>query len=146
MWQACPAQAVGEEDWTPAVAVKLRRCLAAGQTEMATEKHRGQRAHCVQKASKNPTRLVRQHCRQQRPQSESERLGQTGQEPAGPRTHYYGQVGTQSGSEKVQLAHHKRMMRLSGALQNSCGLKRYLASAYPLRRRMQMKALPSHDS
>ena len=127
--------------------MKLRRCLAAGQTEMTTEKHSGPMAHCLQKASKNPTRLVRQHCRQQRPQSDSERLGQTGREPVGRCTHYYGQVGTQSGSERVQLARHGWMKRLSGALQNNSGLKRYLASAYPLRRRMLIKAPPSaHDS
>jgi hypothetical protein len=146
VWQVSPAQVVEEGGWTPAEVMKLRRCLAAGRTGVTVEKHIGQTAHCLQKESRNPTRLVRQHCRQQWPQSDSERLGQTGREPAGRYTHYYGHMGTQSGSERVQLAHHGWMKRLFGAMQNSSGLKWYLASAYPLRRCMLMKALPSAQS
>ena len=139
-------QVVEEEGWTLAGAMKLGRCLAAGQTEMGIEKHSGPMAHCLQKASKNPIKLVRQHCRQHWPQSDSECLGQTGREPAGRCTHCYGQMSTQNGLERTQFAHHGWMKRLFGAKQSNSGLKRYLASAYPVRRRMMMKALPSAQS
>jgi hypothetical protein len=87
----------------------------------------------LQKASKSPTRLARQRCRQQRPQSGSEQVGQTGREPAGRGTQY-----DKGGSE---AGRHGGLERPCGAVQHSSGLKRYLASAsasaYPLRRRMR---------
>jgi hypothetical protein len=114
---------------------RRRRCLAAGQTEQTSERHSCRLAHGLQKASKSPTRLARQRCRQQRPQSGSEHLGQTGGEPAGRDTQCYKGVS--------EAGRHEWLRRPCGAVQHSSGLKRYLASAYPLRRRMRRTALPS---